>query len=50
MPHETTFKRVFYEPDDTIRLQPRNEKYAPLIAERKRINGLYKAVIKYEIL
>ncbi len=50
MPHETTFKRVFYEQNDTYRLQPRNEKYAPTIVERKRINGLYKAVIKYEIL
>ncbi len=50
MPHETTFKRVYFEQNDTIRLQPRNEKYAPTIVESKRINGLYKAVIKYEIL
>jgi repressor LexA len=50
MPHETTFKRIFYEQNDTIRLQPRNEKYAPLTVEGKRINGLYKAVIRYEVL
>ena len=50
MPHETTFKRVFFEPDNKVRLQPRNEKYSPIIADGKRINGLYRAVIKYEKL
>ena len=50
MPHETTFKRVFFEQDNKVRLQPRNEKYAPIIVEGKRINGLYRAVIKYERL
>ncbi len=50
MPHETTFKRVFFEPDNKVRLQPRNEKYSPLIVEGSRINGLYRAVIKYEKL
>ncbi|MFQ6036488.1 MAG: XRE family transcriptional regulator [Sedimentisphaerales bacterium] len=49
-PHETTFKRVFFEPDNKVRLQPRNEKYSPTIVEGKRINGLYRAVIKYEKL
>jgi len=50
MPHETTFKRVFFEPDNKVRLQPRNEKYSPIIVDGKRINGLYRAVIKYEKL
>lgn len=50
MPHETTFKRVFFERGRKIRLQPRNEKYPPTIVEGKRINGLYRAVIKYEKL
>jgi len=50
MPHETTFKRVFFEPDDKVRLQPRNDKYAPSIVEGKRINGIYRAIIKHEIL
>ena len=50
MPHETTFKRIFFEPDNKVRLQPRNEKYSPVIVEGKRINGLYRAVIKYERL
>jgi phage repressor protein C with HTH and peptisase S24 domain len=49
-PHETTFKRVFFEPDNKIRLQPRNEKYPPMIIDGKRINGLYRAVIKHEKL
>jgi len=50
MPHETTFKRVFFEKKNTVRLQPRNEKYSPTIVEGKRINGLYRATIKYEKL
>jgi repressor LexA len=49
-PHETTFKRIFFEPDNKIRLQPRNEKYSPTIVDGNRINGLYRAVIKHEIL
>ncbi len=50
MPHETSFKRVFFESDNHLRLQPRNEKYPPAIIDGKRINGLYKAVAKYEKL
>jgi len=49
-PHETTFKRVFFEPDNRVRLQPRNDSYAPVIVDGKRINGLYRAVVKYERL
>jgi repressor LexA len=48
-PHETTFKRVYFE-DKTIRLQPRNEKYPPIIADDKKINGIYKAIAKVERL
>jgi phage repressor protein C with HTH and peptisase S24 domain len=50
MPHETTFKRVFFEQDNKIRLQPRNESYSPMVVEGRRVNGLYRAVIKYEQL
>ncbi|MBN2181800.1 MAG: helix-turn-helix domain-containing protein [Sedimentisphaerales bacterium] len=50
MPHETTFKRVFFEKKDKIRLQPRNDKYPPSIIEGQRINGLYRAIIRYEQL
>jgi len=50
MPHETTFKRVFFEENNKVRLQPRNENYAPIIVDGKRINGMYKAVVKFETL
>jgi phage repressor protein C with HTH and peptisase S24 domain len=49
-PHESTFKRVFFEDDKHIRLQPRNDKYAPTVVEGDRINGMYRAVIKYQKL
>ena len=47
--HETTFKRVYFE-DSNVRLQPRNDKYPPLIIEGKRINGMYRAIAKVERL
>ncbi len=50
MPHETTFKRVFFEKNKTIRLQPRNDKYSPAIIEGDRINGMYRAILRYEKL
>ena len=50
VPQETTFKRIFFEADNMVRLQPRNEKYSPMMVEGSRINGLYRAVIKYERL
>ena len=49
-PHETTFKRIFFEKNKKIRLQPRNDAYAPLTVAGKRINGLYRAVIHYQKL
>jgi repressor LexA len=49
-PHETTFKRVFFEQNDTVRLQPRNEKYPPVTADSKRIDGIYRAIIRHETL
>ncbi len=50
MPHETTFKRVFFERDNKVRLQPRNDKYPPSIVDGKRINGLYRAIMRHERL
>ncbi|MHC4748655.1 MAG: S24 family peptidase, partial [Planctomycetota bacterium] len=50
MPHETTFKRVFFESGKQIRLQPRNDNYPPTIIDGKRINGLYRAILRYEKL
>ena len=49
-PHETAFKKVYFESDGRVRLQPRNDKYGPQVVEGGRINGLYRAVIKYERL
>ena len=49
-PHETSFKRVFFEENDMLRLQPRNEKYSPMMVEAGRINGLYRAIAKFEKL
>ena len=49
-PHATTFKQVFFEDNDQIRLQPRNHKYSPTILPREKINGLWRVVIRYERL
>jgi len=49
-PHESTFKRVYFEPDGRVRLQPRNQKYPPVTVDPKRINGMYRAVLRYERL
>ncbi len=49
-PHETTFKRVFFEADKKIRLQPRNDQYSPTIIDGKRIDGIYRAISRYEKL
>lgn len=51
MPHETTFKRVFFDSEEKkVRLQPRNEHYSPTMVEEDRIDGMYRAVIRYEKL
>src|SRR4051812_30787379 len=48
----TTFKRVFFESGEqgasVIRLQPRNEKYRPQVVPSTEVNGLYKAMYKYQ--
>jgi len=49
-PHEATFMRVFFEDQDSVRLQPRNEKYPPQVTEGKRITALYRAVMRLEKL
>ncbi len=49
---QTTFKRVFFENDETgesvIRLQPRNEKYRAKVVRPEEVGGLYKAVYRYQ--
>lgn len=49
-PHEATFKRVFFEKGKQVRLQPRNEVFAPMVVKGDRINGVYRAVIHYKHL
>jgi SOS-response transcriptional repressor LexA len=49
-PHESTFKRIFFETEGKVRLQPRNETYAPQIVDGSRINGTYRAVIRFHRL
>jgi len=49
-PHEATFKRIFFEKNDTVRLQPRNDKYSSIMATPDRINGIYRAVRKIQML
>jgi repressor LexA len=50
LPHESTFKRIFFEADGKVRLQPRNETYAPQIVDGNRINGMYRAAIRFHHL
>ena len=40
----------FFEAEDKVRLQPRNENHPPMTIKGSRINGIYRAVIKYERL
>lgn len=41
---ETTFKRVYFEGDGRLRLQPLNARYPSRIVEREEVGGLYAAV------
>ncbi|HEX8343109.1 MAG TPA: XRE family transcriptional regulator [Tepidisphaeraceae bacterium] len=49
---QTTFKRVFFEKDSkgnsVLRLQPRNEKYRPRVVKPDAVNGLYRAMFRYQ--
>lgn len=50
---KTTFKRVFFENAGvngapSLRIQPRNERYRPIIVPRDRVCGLYRAVYRYQ--
>lgn len=44
--HDTTFKRVYFEEGDRVRLQPLNPAFAPKIVTREAIAGMYRAVWK----
>ncbi len=42
--HETTFKRVYFEDDGRVRLQPLNSAHAPRVLAREQVAGMYAAV------
>jgi len=41
--NEVTFKRVFLDEDDTVRLQPLNNAYPPRVVPRTQVAGIYPA-------
>jgi len=48
---QTTFKRIFFEADGeapVVRLQPRNEKYRPMVVKSAEVSGLYRAAFRYQ--
>jgi repressor LexA len=48
--HHTTFKRVYFEDGDRIRLQPLNPEFAPQTLDRDQIDGIYPAVYRVQKL
>ena len=46
----TTFKRLYQDNEQTVRLQPLNNRYPAEIYPRERINGLWPAAFKIERL
>lgn len=47
---ETTFKRIFFDAEDQVRLQPLNERYAPTFVKPNEIAGIFRAVARHEKL
>ena len=48
--HHTTFKRVYFEEGDRIRLQPLNPEFAAQTLGRDEIDGIYPAVYRVQKL
>lgn len=48
--HQTTFKRVFFETGDRVRLQPLNPAYQPRVVGRDEIDGLYPAMYRIQTI
>lgn len=46
--HASTFKRVFFEGEDRIRLQPLNPAFDPRVVDRREVDGLYPAVYRIQ--
>jgi phage repressor protein C with HTH and peptisase S24 domain len=47
---ESTFKRVFFDAEESIRLQPINEQYAPTVVKPNQVEGIFRAIARYERL
>ncbi|MEA3368261.1 MAG: S24 family peptidase, partial [Planctomycetota bacterium] len=47
---ESTFKRVFFDDPDQVRLQPLNERYAPTTVKPEVIGRVFRAAARYETL
>jgi len=47
---ESTFKRVFFDAEDQVRLQPLNERYAPTVVKPSEIAAIFRAAARYEQL
>ena len=47
---ESTFKRIFFDAEDRVRLQPLNERYAPTFIRPNEIAGIFRAVARHEKL
>jgi len=47
---EATFKRVFFDGPESVRLQPLNERYAPRLLKASEIEGIFRAVARHEKL
>lgn len=45
-----TFKRVYFDDAETIRLQPLNDRFAPTSATGEEIDSMYRAICRYERL
>lgn len=48
--HHTTFKRIYFEAGDRVRLQPLNPAFAPQTLDRHQIDGIYPAVYRLQRL
>lgn len=46
--HHTTFKRVYFEADDRVRLEPLNRAYPARVVSLDEVSGLYPAVYRLQ--
>jgi SOS-response transcriptional repressor LexA len=46
--HHSTFKRVYFENEQHVRLQPLNPAFAPQVIELDQVAGLYPAVMRIQ--